>query len=304
MDSNNMSKANIIIAYDGEALKDHSIDIQELAIALSGLGEVFQEANQILNKDKTSTSIKVKAFQCGSFEIHFDVIQKGLHYLSMFNSDEINGALNLAQILGYAGAGVSALGLFQFIKKINGEKIKKAEEENDNINIETEIGQKITVNKNVYILYNNIRIRKGLEKALSPLSKEGIDKFEIKQKIKEKEVLIDSLLKEELSAFAFAEQETTINEYETVMFVNLISPCFEEGNKWKFSTKDGKFFALIKDEIFLNEVNNGSRLFGKGDILKILMLVKQSETGDFQIKNEYEIKEVLDHKRHDQLKLF
>jgi hypothetical protein len=88
------------------------------------------------------------------------------------------------------------------------------------------------------------------------------------------------------------------------MYLNLISPSFEDGNKWRFSTKDSKFFATIKDTAFLSKVDSGQELFGKGDILKVKMLVKQSETGDFQIKNEHEIIKVLEHRRFDQLNLF
>ena len=65
-----------------------------------------------------------------------------------------------------------------------------------------------------------------------------------------------------------------------------------------------KIFATISDNIFLNLVDSGQVAFGKGDILKIRLRTKQSETHDMKIKTEYEVIKVLSHKRFDKLRLF
>ena len=296
-----MSKASIIVSYDGESLKNHTMDIRELSISLTGLADIFQEANLVLNKGQATTSIQVKAFKEGSFQIHFDVIQSGINFLGIFDNSTITGALNLAQILGFSG-GVT--GLFKFIKFLKGKGIKDKSIIDDKLKITNYFGDSLIINNNVYNLYQNTAIRKGFEKAVEPVLTEGIDVLEIFEETKNGSEKIDSINKSDAEYFVFSEQENKINEYESEMYLNLISPSFEDGNKWRFSTGSGKFYATIKDENFLNEINSGIKLFGKKDILKARVLVKQNETGDFQIKNEYEILEVIEHKRNDQLGLF
>lgn len=297
-----MSKASIIVSYDGEAFKNHTMDIRELSASLTGLADIFQEANFVLNKGQATASIQVKAFKEGSFQIHFDVIQLGINFFGMFDTATITGALNLSQLLGFSAG--SVIGLFKFIKFLKGKGIKEKSIIGDTVKIINDFGDTVTVDVKVYNLYQNAAVRKGFEKTAEPLLAEGIDVLEIFEETKNGLEKIDSIDKNDAEYFIFSEQENKINEYESVMYLNLISPSFEDGNKWRFSTGSGKFFASIKDENFLNQINLGIKLFGKKDILKARVLVKQNETGDFQIKNEYEILEVLEHKRNDQLGLF
>ena len=305
-----MSKASVVIAYDGEALKDHSMDVRELAFALTGLSELFSEANKLVNGDKAVTQVDIKAkFDEGSFDIVLDVINKSHGFLNcLANNSEIQGANCLLSILGFAG--ITPIGLFQLIKWLKNREIKKQERLPENkikIFVEDENGQleSIDINSRVLELFRNSKAVKGLEKAVSPLEKEGYESFDIKNRVNKNELInIDRILKNDLSYFKITEIERNLTEFENIMYLNLVSPCFEEGNKWKFSTKDGKIFASIKDENFLEEVNSSRKLFGKGDILKVRILTKQTELPDFQIKNEYDILEVVEHKRYDQLNLF
>ena len=42
-----MSKASLRLAYDGEALASHRMDVRDLAPALMGLGELLNAANEL-----------------------------------------------------------------------------------------------------------------------------------------------------------------------------------------------------------------------------------------------------------------
>lgn len=46
------------IIYDGESLKNHSMEIRDLAPALLALGNLFDEVNRILNGDKAAIKLQ------------------------------------------------------------------------------------------------------------------------------------------------------------------------------------------------------------------------------------------------------
>lgn len=70
-----MSRATFTIAYDGPALRDHAMDVRDLAPAMMGLGQLFDAANTALNGDGTRVRVQVKATEPGCFQINFEVIQ-------------------------------------------------------------------------------------------------------------------------------------------------------------------------------------------------------------------------------------
>ena len=70
-----MSRATLTIAYDGPALRDHAMDVRDLAPAMLGLGQLFDAANSALNGDNAQIKVQVKATEPGCFQITFEVIQ-------------------------------------------------------------------------------------------------------------------------------------------------------------------------------------------------------------------------------------
>ena len=56
------------IRYEGEALQEGTMDFRELSSALLSLGELFEEANRVLNGENAAVNIRVNAdFEHGSF---------------------------------------------------------------------------------------------------------------------------------------------------------------------------------------------------------------------------------------------
>ena len=62
-------RTSFTISYSGGALESHQMDVRDLGPALMSLGQLFDEANKVLNGGKVSIKIEVKAHQTGSFEI-------------------------------------------------------------------------------------------------------------------------------------------------------------------------------------------------------------------------------------------
>jgi hypothetical protein len=107
-----MSRASFTIAYDGPALRDGVMDVRGLAPALLAVGQLFDAANIVLNRDAATIAVSVRATGAGSFEISFDVIQALASQITSFLAGErIVAAVNLKEIV------IGGIGLIWLIKK-------------------------------------------------------------------------------------------------------------------------------------------------------------------------------------------
>lgn len=292
----------LIVAYDGSALEDHTMDIQELAFALVGIGDVLTEANNILNKGACRTTVKVSSdFETGSFEIHLIMQQISQKLALLGTNPQLNG---INQILTLLGFGIPVgIGLIQLIKKIKNGKIKNIKDLDENkINITYIVDnstQNVIIEKNVYNLYENTNLRNSFKKILKPLECEGIDSFEIRD---EKKKILEKIKKDEISYFDITPTEDVINENTTDMWLYLVNVSFKDGNKWKLSNGDSEFYAIIEDQEFLYQINNNLIAFSKSDSFKASVKTTQTLTED-GIKTNYSILKVLEYKSITQMKL-
>ena len=66
------SSAELSLSFEGDALNDGVIDVRDLAPSLIALGEVFTQANDLLNERQASIQLGIRATQRGSFEVQLD----------------------------------------------------------------------------------------------------------------------------------------------------------------------------------------------------------------------------------------
>ncbi|HXD25932.1 MAG TPA: hypothetical protein VN609_08360, partial [Propionibacteriaceae bacterium] len=124
-----MSTADFTAAYDGEALKDHRIDVRDLAPALLAFGQLFEEANELLNRDRAQVRVKVRATGEGSFAIDLEVVQTiGRQVEGFLTGNHVTAALNLKELL-IGGS----IGLFALIKRMRGRKPTKLSDSSDGV---------------------------------------------------------------------------------------------------------------------------------------------------------------------------
>jgi len=297
-----MSDATFQVKYAGPALESGQMDVRELAPALLSIGKLLEESNRVFNENRASVSVNVKSFQDGSFSIVLDVVQSLTNqFITLFSGPGITAGVNLIALLGLGGGGV--IGLLQLLKRLRGEKPNKITRlQNGNVMIEFS-GQTFEVDSNVVELYRDIPVRKAIENSLLPISREGIDKFEV---LANKEP-IESVTKEEFPYYQIPSEDEyaqeLIDEQEIIATYSIISLTFKEDNKWRLSDGTNTFYVTISDSDFLGDVNNNNISFSKGDLLKIKLLVKswRDHTG---FKTEYEALKILEHKKAvQQLKL-
>lgn len=284
------------VKYDGPALTSNEMNVKDLAPALLAIGELLEEANDLLNERKTKVSVNIKATEEGSVDIVLSVIQDFWNQtVSLFDSDDVNAIVNakeLLEIVLLGGVGTGGLiGLLKWIKNRPIENVTKLK--TGEFKIELNNGEIKVCNEKEIKLFQMISVRKKIEAFVkTPLLKKGVESVTFSEN-KEKQIKIT---KEESDYFIAPDvKEEVINEQEIETNLTMINVSFQKDGKWKFSDGANAFFAEIKDEEFVEKVQRNQIVFAKDDILKVTLGIKQFIL-DGNMKAEYVIKKVLNHR--------
>ena len=292
------------IVYDGEALRDGSMDVRDLAPALLALGDLFEAANRELYGENAKIAVRVKAdIKHKCFDVTIGVAHTWLHHiLHAFGSDSATALNNLMTILGFKGivptAMAGLLGLFLLLKK---RKIKSVKQlSSGNTEITANDGNVIVVNNNVYNLWLNPSVGISVDKLVRPLLAEGIDSL----KICHNGNVTQEIKKDEAEWFVNPDrdplgdilpEEVTTNPDLRMSFV-IESADFSEGKKWRLNTGDGNSVkATILDSDFQRRVDAHVERFGKDDYLVCRVTMNQYKTLSGNLKTEYIINKVEEH---------
>jgi hypothetical protein len=296
------SEADLCVAYDGEALKEHLIDVRDLAPALLGLGQLFEEANRVLNGDRATVSVRVKAQKEGSFEIYLDVFQTlGKQLESVLIGNHVTAAINLAGLLGLASG--PFIGLLKFLKWLKRRKARLLHGSvPGTVTVEVD-GERFEVSEEVIKLSEDVGVRKALRRVLEPLLRNGIDRFEVR----EGTVPIETITSSEAEFFEIPQASDVaeiLPDRSWTQAFSLVTVTFKEDNKWRLSDGGTTIGATMADSSFLQRVENRTESFAKGDVLVCEMKAVQVHRSD-GLHTEYEIVKVMEHRQYKpQLKLF
>jgi hypothetical protein len=303
-----MSKAQIYVIYDGEAVREGSMDVLDLAPALLAMGELCQRANKVINGGESEVSVHVKAdFQRGSFGVELEVIQTFLvQAKGLLLGDDLKAAKEIIYILFGSG---SVIGLYKWLKGRKEKEAKPLEDGNIRIQVQGDGNNSIEINHNVYKVFKDTQVQKAVDGVLKPLRREeGIDKFEVRTDNQ----IIERVDKEEAKQLASENDDIDDDSLETTIVpdtsriaaLEIVKLSFKDDNKWVFSDgSGGTINADIADEEFLDKLNKREVLFGKGDTLKVKILTKTSEKGG-KLHTTHTITKVEKIIPPEQLKLF
>jgi hypothetical protein len=293
-----VSSAELSITYDGDLVRTGLMDVQELAPALLASGTLVQKANRLLNGESTSISLKVKSdFQRGSFLVHFVVDQSLLEQAKNFlllhpnlkDAKEI-----LETIFFYAGIPVSATAsLFKLIKFLRNKKPDSVTLEEKTKTVTLVLGnQNITVNQNIYELYQDPEARRAASILVEPLSREGIDKLEIRHAEE-----IETVTKEESEAFFFSSVEgEKLLENVAESWLSIIALSFNPDHKWRFSTGGSTLTASIVDQEFWGRIHKHQEKFEEGDQLLVALRTSTFRDPLGRLQTRYTVERVIQHR--------
>ena len=293
------SKKVITIAYCGPAVDNGTMDVRDLAPALLAFSDFIRAANKALNNDDSKISVRVNAdFHQGSFEIQLAVIKTLAQKVQeLWDTPGIDAG----GILALLGLGVAAndYGLIDLIKKIGGKVIKSITDSKEQpgksiVKVEGD-NNVIVVDSKVVGLYKDTEIRGNIEKALSPLQREGIDAFEVRNEAKDGNRAVKRITKEEIPCFYVSKpssgNDDTTNISTQCVWVQLLNVSFED-LKWKLSLGDAKIHAMLNDEDFKKKIDKHKVWFAKGDMLKVQLETTQQIKENGTITNQYAILKV------------
>jgi len=283
--------ASFKVSYKGDAVRMGEMDVREFAPALLALNDLIDHANITLRPTSPSISLKIKAIDKGSFLVTLLALYHGL--AENLSSKDGAALANLISII-FGGAG-----LFALIKKLKGKKPQKTVNVTEG-GVELDLGDtKLTINADIWRLYNDPSSRKATFDALRLLETKGIDTCSFDEVNEEgnndKEKEIFSADEDDLEYFVPDKiEKKDLRESTYVIDVSIITLSFEEKNKWKVSDGSNDFIVKILDKKFLNNIALNKNRFSKGDVLRVEMRAKQWRTPKV-LKSKYEIIKVIQH---------
>jgi hypothetical protein len=273
-----MPEANemrIDVTYFGPLVEGGRIGAMDLGPSIFGLGKMVSQASLVLYGDSTRVNVEVEAdFERGSFGLEAFIVSAAEGVWEALASDDLTNVLtNLG--LGVGGT----VGLFKVFRWIRGRKVERAEKTPTGVTL-TIHDESLHLTFVEYKLLVNPEMIEALESFVLPLKREGIDGVQIRPERGEPE----TITRHEASYFTrrvLPEEEISVDSSTAI--VEVVSPSFREGNKWRLAQGSTTFWAEVLDEDFLQRVYRHEITFGKGDALHVEMETTTTRTaGELQ----------------------
>ncbi len=299
-----MSREKVRIRYDGPALAEKSIDIDDLAPALLAIGELCKLANRRFNGDRVSVKVLVNAdLDQNCFELNLELVQTLLDQArSIMGNEDVATAKELYEWLGLlASPSIGILGVYGFLKFLGNQKIASKElQVQDGKNV---VQIKIEGNNNsVYIrpqtneLIEDPAVLNSVQKTLKPLAKEGYETLGFETIDGQKEEITKDEAKEILDAdFSTRLGLTEYEERQIITaWIRVYAPVYEEkAQYWKFEFGEKhESIDISETDIAKNTIERGGALVN--DTYKVRLGITQIKTPSGKFKNRYKIEEVLE----------
>lgn len=270
------------LEYRGESVRSGRMDSYGVAANIMAFSDFMGVLSKTAYGERVEIQTEIQGFRGSSFDIDFGI--------------RIGGILNL--ITGPNPTPGDLVSLFKdcisLWRHLEGSAPNEVQRDGntDGIRIENHSGSVVYGSHSVVNVINNPTAGQAIQQFVGKPLQEGIDQVRINSTSCES---IAQITRDEAPYFGPIDMETACYESESQIALIIESPTFKSGNKWRFSDGESSFHAHLSDEAFLARVDQGVERFGKGDILIVKILTRQTDSFG-SLKTEKIITEVVDHK--------
>lgn len=286
-----MSRADFTLTYDGPALRNHEMNVRDLAPAMLGVGEVFESLNTLFNGKLADVAVNVRAHEPGCFSVVFDVVQLVKDGSAFLTGTELQAALNLKEVL--FGTFSLGGGLIWLIRKLKGKAPERIEKLTPGTFRLTFEGDSFEVPMQLLQAYQELAVRRAVERFISkPLMREGVDEV----RIENAGVVLERVTKDEAVIYRAPDLPDDVIVDDTRKAAYTIRDLsFDEDGLWRLNDGSNPIKASITDKAFLARVENDDIRFAKHDVLLCLVHFVQRRSAKGAVVNEYTVTDVLEH---------
>lgn len=278
------------------------MDVQVLAPALFGFGELVREANAQVNKDKSTVKLVVDAdFEHKCFQIRFKVIQRILEKLKdLVGAGEVRAPEDIMQLLGVAALAAGGIGLLTYLARRNGRPAVKIQDEDKRGMVSVAIGEganveKVEIHNHVYNMGENKKILNAVANAVRPI-KDGGEFDRVQFRAGDRPLAtIERADAEKIGRTCDAGTKPPELPAPTPIEAHLTirGPVFDpKATSWSFWYGDQQITADISEtDIAEQAMKRGGAAVG--DAYRVMLLISQHYTPSMQVRTNYKIAEVL-----------
>ena len=299
-----MSHDHIRLRYDGPALADHSIEIDDLAPALLAIADLCKITNKRFNGERAVVKVLVKAdLEQGCFELDLQLV------VSIYESakqvvalSDVASAKEILEWLGIIAMGAGApWGLIKFLGYLKGRKITEKKlvvkdgKDVTQISVEGD-NNTVIVHQQTAELLEDARAIAKVQKVVEPLAKEGFDRLEFEETPER----IETVSKEEAESILAIGRDYELESLDDVAgqtltaWIRIYSPVYESDvQNWRFwYGENHQYIDISETDIAEKALERGGT--GADDLYKVRLEITQSLTPTGKIKNHYKILNVLE----------
>jgi hypothetical protein len=264
-----LSRVTVDAIYDGGALSDHAMEVMDLAPALLGVAKACRRANQLLNGQNSTLSVRMRSeVQPGCFHAELDLIVKAAHGVAPLIPSALRTATDVAHAMFGEGSA------FDLIRR----GVFKAKAETtitatgDGAVVASQNAGPVTINQNTFYVVRDPSVRRESERAMDVLRRQGIDELVIGTE--QRKSLITKADAEALfDAPALPDEEVLESEREAILEV--VTFGTKQDSKSRFSDGETEFWATIEDDGFWDDYHDRKRGIFDGDRFRVVLVTRQ-----------------------------
>lgn len=287
-----------LFAFDGEGVRDGSMDVRDFAPAALAVGQLVEQANRVLNGGRADVSVRLKAdFRTGSFESAVEIGVSLYEQAKAIFDGELKDARELIEALGFWGNSALGGGLLGLLKKLKGRKPKKGTVlENGRVALELPDGEVIEASRDVADLYNDIRVLQATREVVKPVEqRDDIDDVAFS---KPGSTPAEATRIQKVDIPVIVEPVERLDQAETIhsatyeRVYSVVSPAFTGDYVWRLTDGDSKVSATMRDADFLARVERGDIAFSAGSLIQAEVSSSTSRTPTGKLSTQTEIRRV------------